>query len=222
MRRRRKAGALPLDPAKGREALGTHDFRFGECDGRAAGEKPARIGPRRISTRCPAVALPKSKVMGVQGPLGSWRVQGRALAFLILLSSTPALAISDPAEMLPNHAQEVRAERIGEQLRCLVCQNESIEDSGAGLARDLRHLVRERVAAGDTDQQVIDWMVARYGNFVRLKPPFEPATWLLWLSPVLALGIGTAWILLGRRKVRVAAPLSAEEQALLARLMERE
>jgi len=136
--------------------------------------------------------------------------------------STPALAINDPAEMLPDHAQELRAEEIGAQLRCLVCQNESIEDSAAPLARDLRHLVRERVAAGDSDQQVIDWMVARYGNFVRLKPPFEPATWLLWLSPLLALGVGTAWILLGRRKGAVAAPLSAEEQAQLARLMEPE
>jgi len=86
----------------------------------------------------------------------------------------------------------------------------------------LRHLVRERVAAGDSDQQVIDWMVARYGNFVRLKPPFEPATWVLWLSPVLALGFGTAWIWLGRRKVAATAPLSAEERQQLARLMERE
>ena len=83
-------------------------------------------------------------------------------------------------------------------------------------------MVREQVAAGASDQQVISWMVARYGNFVRLKPPFEPATWLLWLSPLLALAAGGAWILLGRRRFAVPAPLSAEEQAQLARLMERE
>jgi len=142
-----------------------------------------------------------------------------ALGFVLI--TTPCFAVNDPAEMLPDHAQELRAEHIGSELRCLVCQNESIEDSGADLAKDLRHLVRERVAAGDSDQQVIDWMVARYGNFVRLKPPFEPATWLLWLSPILALLVGTGWILLGRRKIAASQPLSPEEQASL-RLLERE
>ena len=77
--------------------------------------------------------------------------------------------------MLPDRAQEQRAEAIGQQLRCLVCQNESVEDSDADLARDLRRIVRQRVVAGDSDQQVIDWMVARYGNFVRLQPAVRRA-----------------------------------------------
>jgi cytochrome c-type biogenesis protein CcmH len=144
------------------------------------------------------------------------------LVLALSLIATPAFAISDPSEMLPDHAQELRAEKIGSQLRCLVCQNVSIEDSDADVAKDLRHLLRQRVAAGDSDQQVIDWMVARYGNFVRLKPPFEPATWLLWLSPLLALLAGAGWILLGRRRAAAPPPLSDDEQAKLARLMEQE
>ena len=106
---------------------------------------------------------------------------------LLLAGGSVAWAISDPAEALPDPRQEARAEAIGRQLRCLVCQNESIEDSGADLARDLRHIVRQRVAAGDSDAQVVDWVVARYGDFVRLRPPFEWQTVLLWGSPLLAL-----------------------------------
>ena len=93
-----------------------------------------------------------------------------ALLLAALLLAPLAWAVSDPAEMLPDPAQEQRAEKIGSQLRCLVCQNESIEESNADLAKDLRHLVRQRVAAGDTNPQVIAWVVSRYGNFVRLKP----------------------------------------------------
>ncbi len=131
----------------------------------------------------------------------------------------PAYAISDPAEMLPNPAQEDRAEQIGRQLRCLVCQNESIEDSGADLARDLRSIVRQRVAAGDSDGQVTAWMVARYGDFVRLRPPFNVVTALLWLSPVLALAIGLGAVGYGRRaRVAVPAALSPAEQARIADL----
>ncbi len=140
------------------------------------------------------------------------------LAVLLLLTG-PAFAISDPAEMLPNPAQEARAEAVGRQLRCLVCQNESIEDSGADLARDLRKIVRERVAAGDSDAQVIAWMVARYGDFVRLRPPFNAVTALLWLSPVLAVAIGLSLVLLGRRsRPTPAPPLSDAERARLAEL----
>ena len=140
-----------------------------------------------------------------------------APVLLALLVASPAQAISDPAEMLPNPAQEARAEQVGRQLRCLVCQNESIEDSGADLARDLRSIVRQRVAAGDTDGQVTAWMVARYGDFVRLRPPFNGVTALLWLSPVLALLIGLAAIAFGRRaRVALPAPLSAAERARVA------
>jgi cytochrome c-type biogenesis protein CcmH len=142
------------------------------------------------------------------------------LALLVLLlAATPSFAISDPAEMLANPAQEARAEAIGERLRCLVCQNESIEESQADLARDLRRVVRQRVAAGDTDRQVVAWMVARYGQFVLLRPRFNAATGLLWCSPVLALlaGGGIVW-LSRRRQGAPPPPLSAAERAKLAEL----
>ncbi len=144
-----------------------------------------------------------------------------ALAVLLLLSlAAPALAVSNPAEMLPNHQQELRAEAIGHQLRCLVCQNESVEDSDADLARDLRRIIRTRVAAGDSDKQVIAWMVARYGDFVRLKPPFDAQTIVLWLAPLLALGVGAGAVILSRRRaVAPPAPLSMDEQRRLAKLI---
>ncbi len=139
-----------------------------------------------------------------------------------LLLAAPAHAISDPAEMLPNAAQEARAEQIGQQLRCLVCQNESIEDSGADLARDLRGIVRQRVAAGDSDRQITAWMVARYGDFVRLRPPLNAVTALLWLSPALAVALGLGMAALGRRGRPVAAaPLSDGERARIAELTRR-
>ncbi len=141
------------------------------------------------------------------------------LLFVLLLLSGPALAISDPAEMLPDRAQEERAETVGRQLRCLVCQNESIEDSNADLAKDLRHLVRARIAAGDSDAQATDWVVARYGDFVRLRPPMNAVTALLWGSPILAVGAGlTAVLLARRRRVTGPAPLSDAERARLAEL----
>lgn len=141
------------------------------------------------------------------------------LALLLLLSAVPAFAISDPSEMLPNRQQEARAEAIGRQLRCMVCQNESIEDSGADLARDLRRIVRQRVAEGQSDKQIIDWMVSRYGQFVLLQPRFDWLTLLLWGSPAVALAIGGGGIFLARqRDRRPPAPLSAEEQARLDEL----
>jgi len=135
-----------------------------------------------------------------------------------LLCGGQAWAINDPNEMLRNPAQEARAEAIGSQLRCLVCQNESIEDSGADLARDLRAIVRQRVVAGDSDQQIIAWMVARYGQFVRLKPPLTLGTLLLWGTPVLGLLIGAAAAWLGRSHRAPPAPLSEAERAKLAEL----
>lgn len=145
------------------------------------------------------------------------------LAFVLSLTFVmPAFAISDPAEALPDARQEARAVAIGQQLRCLVCQNESIEDSGADLARDLRRIVRQQVAAGKTDRQVTAWLVARYGNFVRLRPPFEWSTVLLWGSPVLALAVGAGAVLASRsrRTVPPAAPLSPSEQARLQSLLD--
>jgi cytochrome c-type biogenesis protein CcmH len=144
-----------------------------------------------------------------------------ACAVVLLAGPPAAWAISDPAEALPDRTQEARAVAIGQQLRCLVCQNESIEDSGADLARDLRRIVRQQVAAGKTERQVIDWLVARYGNFVRLRPPFELGTILLWASPVLALAVGIGAALLARTRRQAApAPLSAEEQARLQGLLD--
>ncbi len=115
--------------------------------------------------------------------------------------------------MLANPQQESRAEHIGSQLRCLVCQNESIEDSDADLARDLRAVVRRQVVAGQSDSQIMAWMVARYGSFVRLKPPLSAGTVLLWGTPFLALLTGAVAAALGRRRLTASpAPLTMAEQ----------
>ncbi len=141
--------------------------------------------------------------------------------FLLLAAAAPAWAISDPAEALPDPAAEARAVKLGEQLRCLVCQNESIEDSGADLAKDLRRIVRQRVAAGDGDAAIMAWMVDRYGNFVRLRPPFNAMTLLLWGSPVVALLVGAAAVALARRTRPVGpTPLTAGEEARLKQLLD--
>ncbi|MDI2089827.1 cytochrome c-type biogenesis protein [Commensalibacter oyaizuii] len=131
-----------------------------------------------------------------------------------------AHAVDSPDEMLSNPTQEKRAQTIGSQLRCLVCQNESIEDSSAELAKDLRKIVRQRVAAGDTNQQVIQWMVDRYGNFIRLKPPFMISTALLWAMPFLALIIGCliAFVTLRQKKSAPPAPLNPKEKERLVAL----
>jgi cytochrome c-type biogenesis protein CcmH len=145
----------------------------------------------------------------------------RALVLLLALSG-PALAIGNPADMLPDPAQETRARELGRELRCLVCQNESIEDSNADLARDLRLLVRERIRSGDSDAEVITFLRERYGDFVLLRPPFTAATAALWFAPALALAGGILTIWLVRRRGGAApalpVPLSAEEEAHLAAL----
>jgi cytochrome c-type biogenesis protein CcmH len=147
-------------------------------------------------------------------------VKFSAFVLLCALLAAPAFAVSDPAEMLPNRAQEQRAETLGHQLRCLVCQNESIEESNADLARDLRRIIRQRIVAGDSDRQVIDWMVARYGNFVRLRPPFNAMTLALWGAPGIALLAGIGAVLLARRRRPVApAPLTDAERQRLAELL---
>lgn len=144
------------------------------------------------------------------------------LVVVLLLAPLAAHAISDPSEMLPNPQQERRAEQIGDQLRCLVCQNESIEQSNAGLARDLRRIIRQQVVAGKTNKQIIAWMVARYGDFVLLKPPFSAGTLLLWGAPVIVLGAGTTAVLLARRRrAGPPAPLSDEERQQAAELLGR-
>jgi len=146
------------------------------------------------------------------------RLLGALLLGLVLAER--ALAVSDPGELLTDRALETRAEAIGHQLRCLVCQNESVEESNADLARDLRRIIRERVVAGDSDRQVIDWMVARYGDFVRLRPPFNAMTLALWGAPAIALLAGVFAALLARwRRPVEPAPLSEAERRRLADLL---
>nr|WP_232818493.1 cytochrome c-type biogenesis protein [Elioraea thermophila] len=144
-------------------------------------------------------------------------------AILALVISSSAHAVLDPREMLPDPAQEARAREIGRGLRCLVCQNQSIDDSNAELARDLRRIVRERVAAGDTDEEVVRFVVDRYGEFVLLKPPVNAMTIALWASPAVLFGLGalSAWLYLRRRRPAPGAPaeLSAEERARLKGLL---
>ena len=141
---------------------------------------------------------------------------------LLMLAVAPAWAV-EPGERLADAAQEARARRISQELRCLVCQNQSIDDLIAELARDLRLLVRERIVAGDTDAQVLAFVEARYGEFVLLRPPFKPHTLALWLTPLLLL-IGTVVVL--RRNARAAAagrqevvPLSDAEKKRLDDLL---
>lgn len=116
----------------------------------------------------------------------------RALLFILLLAfSIPALAV-EPDEVLKDPALEARARVISQDLRCMVCQGQAIDDSNAELARDIRLLVRERLTAGDTDAQVRDYLKARYGDFILLKPPVEEKTLPLWFAPTLVLAAGLA------------------------------
>ena len=151
------------------------------------------------------------------------------LAALVLAAGLsvagPSLAVQ-PSEVLPDAALEQRARQISGGLRCLVCQNQSIDDSDAPLAKDLRVLVRERLVAGDSDAAVQDFVVARYGDFVLLRPPFNPRTLALWAAPFLILL--AALIFVWRRSRRAEAPvaqgaaLSSEESKRLAHLLEDE
>lgn len=143
-----------------------------------------------------------------------------ALFGLLLLFSPLAHAVSAPSEMLANPVLEKRAEAIGDRLRCVVCQNESIEQSNADLAKDLRRIIREKISQGESDRQIIDWMVARYGTFILLKPPFDPETLVLWGAPVLALliGGGAALLVRSRRPAPPPEPLTDAERLRLVEL----
>jgi cytochrome c-type biogenesis protein CcmH len=141
---------------------------------------------------------------------------------VVLLTTLPAHAVR-PDEMLADPVLEARARDIGKELRCLVCRNQSIDDSEADLAHDLRVLVRERLKAGDTDEQAIDYIRARYGDFVLLKPPFELSTWLLWGGPALILvlgGLGIARYLRRRGALAEPPPLSADEESRLSAMLD--
>ena len=143
--------------------------------------------------------------------------------FFALLAPGVAFAVT-PGEMLKDPALEARARHLSGELRCMVCQNESIDDSAAPLAHDLRVLVRQRITAGDSDQQVLDYLVARYGEFVLLKPRFEWHTLLLWGLPPVALVAGIAGIFVAVRRrsagTREPPALTAEEQQRIATLVE--
>jgi cytochrome c-type biogenesis protein CcmH len=150
-----------------------------------------------------------------------------ALVVAIGVAGLSSAYAVQPDEIMSDPAKESRARDLSRELRCMVCQNQSIDDSEAPLARDLRLLVRERIAAGDSDAQVMDFLVARYGEFVLLKPRLKPHTLLLWLLPPLALaGGGLALWIHNRRRSRSAASddqspfkLTAEEEARLERLI---
>jgi cytochrome c-type biogenesis protein CcmH len=147
---------------------------------------------------------------------------GRLLLAVLLGIATHQAKAVQPDEVLQDPALEARARAISAGLRCLVCQNQSIDDSEAPLAKDLRVLVRERLKAGDTDQQIEDFVVARYGEFVLLKPRFEPHTLLLWFAtPVLFLAALLIVTLAHRRRSTAAAPpLSKTEERKLKRLLD--
>ena len=151
------------------------------------------------------------------------RLSRLILAVWLIAVSLPAQAVQ-PDEVLSDAVLEARARGLSAELRCLVCQNQSIDDSDAPLAKDLRVLIRERLVAGDSDGQVIDFVVARYGEFVLLRPRFAPHTWALWLGPPLVFLLGTALIYTSyRRRQKEAAavtpaPLSEDEQRKLKEL----
>jgi cytochrome c-type biogenesis protein CcmH len=159
----------------------------------------------------------------MRSPKHAWL---RSLAFACVLLFASAAGAVQPDEILPDPALEARARELSRELRCMVCQNQSIDDSDAPLARDLRVLVRERLKAGDSDAQVLDFLTARYGDFVLLRPRLRWDTAVLWFTPalVLLIGAGALVMLLRRRRDPVAAgepKLTAAEQERLAALTER-
>ncbi len=148
------------------------------------------------------------------------------LALLFLVLAAPAFAV-EPDEILDDPVLEARARELSKGLRCLVCQNQDIDSSNAELAKDLRVLVRERLVAGDSDQQVLDYLVARYGDFVLLDPPFKPETYLLWFGPLVILLLGGVAVVAYFRHraprtaeaAPAASPLSDSEQSRLKDLL---
>jgi cytochrome c-type biogenesis protein CcmH len=154
-----------------------------------------------------------------------WRHIALALAcWGALAAAQPALAVQ-PDEVLSDANLEARARALSRELRCMVCQNQSIDDSDAPLAKDLRVLVRERLTKGDSDEQVMDFLVSRYGEFVLLKPTFEWHTAILWLTPLIVLLAGAITMLAAIRRRRVAAsappPLDADEERQLREVLDK-
>ena len=155
----------------------------------------------------------------------SWRHVVLALAcWGMLAAAHPALAVQ-PDEVLADANLEARARALSRELRCMVCQNQSIDDSDAPLARDLRVLVRERLTKGDSDDQVMNFLVSRYGEFVLLKPPFEWHTAILWLTPLFAVLVGAIAMFAAIRRRRVSTspplPLDADEERRLHEVLDK-
>jgi cytochrome c-type biogenesis protein CcmH len=147
----------------------------------------------------------------------------KRLALILCLLAAPLFAV-EPDEVLDDPVLEERARVISADVRCVVCQNEPIDSSNAGVARDLRLIIRERLVAGDTNEEVFEYLVARYGDFVLFNPPWKPSTYALWLGPfvILALGfLAVVMALRGKRGQRTAA-LTAEEQARLEALRKKD
>ncbi len=153
-----------------------------------------------------------------------FRLAASALTVLVLIAAPlPAYAVN-PDEVIPDLAMESRARTLSSQLRCMVCQNQSIDDSNAELAKDLRLLVRERIKDGDSDEQVLNYVVSRYGEFVLLKPRFGVRTVMLWGAPVVLILSGVISLILAavrRRSAQESARLTSEEERKLAKLLDR-
>lgn len=171
--------------------------------------------------RAGCLVLVRAVDRGARAPGRMARHLTAVLALLALLCAWPAIAV-EPSEVLPDPALEARAREIGRELRCVVCQNQSIDDSAAEIARDMRRAVRERLVAGDSNRAVFDFMVARYGDYVLLKPPFKPGTIVLWLgAPFVLVVAGSALLYAARRRRTIAAPepLSDAERERLAAIL---
>ena len=154
----------------------------------------------------------------------SARVLFATVSLAAALAAGPAFAVL-PSEMLKDPALEARAEALSKDIRCQVCQNEDIDDSAAPLAADMRRLIREKIVAGETDQQILDFLARRYGDNVLMRPPVEPKTWVLWFGPAALLAVTAAGIAVAarRRRSTAAVPpeLAPDEERRLRDILER-
>jgi cytochrome c-type biogenesis protein CcmH len=186
--------------------------------GEGAGQSPPDEGWRHFQD--PSSASLRSAPSPASGRRGARLF---AFASLLFLSFSAGLALAvTPDEMLADPKLDARAEALSAQLRCMVCQNESIDESEAPLAHDIRVLVRQKILAGDSDAQIRAFLVARYGDFILLKPPFKPETFLLWTAPILLLLAGGAAIALSFKQHKTPVPLaslSAAEREKLAAIV---
>jgi len=194
-------------------------------EGGGWGERRAQTKAARLPTPPPALGLPGGPSPRREGACstGGARIALTTLLTILLLCLTAQAFAVEPSERLADPRLEARAEAIGHTLRCLVCQNESIEESNAGLAHDIRVLLRQLLLQGDTDAQARQAIVARYGEFVLLKPPVQPATYVLWFAPASLLVIGFIGIVLWLRHRPATeagpAPLTPQEQSRLDALL---